>query len=117
MASKFAKKRCVPCEGGISPLGLKLIRLNLKHLPEWSLGSGRKSIFTDYVMKDFMSAVRLIRQIAKIAEEENHHPDIHLTGYRKLRIELTTHAAGGVTENDFILAAKITELSKKLRKK
>ena len=66
-------------------------------------------------MKNFTAAVRLINKIAEIAESENHHPDIHLTGYRKLRIELTTHALGGLTENDFIVAAKINVLPLELK--
>jgi 4a-hydroxytetrahydrobiopterin dehydratase len=60
--------------------------------------------------KDFLDAVSLIQKIAPVAEAEDHHPDLHLTGYRKLTIELSTHAIGGLSENDFILAAKIDQL-------
>ena len=66
-------------------------------------------------MKDFMAAIALINSIAEIAEKEDHHPDLHLTGYRNLRIELSTHSIGGLCENDFILAAKINELPKQIK--
>jgi len=55
----------------------------------------------------FVQAISLVNQIAEIAEDEQHHPDLHLTGYRHLEIVLTTHAIGGLSENDFIVAAKI----------
>ena len=63
-----------------------------------------------------MAAVRLIDRIAGIAEAEDHHPDLRLTSYRKLEVALATHAIGGLSENDFILAAKIEELPKELKK-
>ncbi len=66
-------------------------------------------------MKDFLAAVKCIQAIAKVAEAEDHHPDLHVTGYRKLRIELSTHAINGLSENDFILAAKIENIPKKLK--
>ena len=65
-------------------------------------------------MKNFAAAVEFITDITDIAEAENHHPDLHLTGYRNLAIELWTHAIGGLSENDFILAAKIDALPKSL---
>ena len=68
-------------------------------------------------MKDFKAAVAFVNSIASVAEAEGHHPDLHLTGYRKLRVDLATHAVGGLTENDFILAAKIDRLPKELKKK
>ena len=60
--------------------------------------------------KHFVEAMKLVNQVADVAEAEQHHPDLHLTGYRHLRIDLTTHAIGGLSENDFIVAAKIDEL-------
>ena len=97
------------------PLPESRARELIKTLPGWSLSADAKSIFRDYVMKDFLSAVRLIDRISPVAEAEDHHPDLHLTGYRKLRIELATHSIGGLSENDFILAAKIEELPKELK--
>ena len=89
---------------------------NLKSLPGWELSPVARSIRVQYVMKNFMAAVDLIGKIARVAEAENHHPDMSLTGYRKLAVELSTHAIGGLSENDFILAAKIEELPKELKK-
>ena len=76
----------------------------------WQKTVDGKSIFREYVMKDFVSAVGLINKIAELAEAADHHPDIHLTGYKRLRIELSTHSVGKVTEKDFNLAEKIDAL-------
>ena len=66
-------------------------------------------------MQDFVSAVELIDEIAKVAEAQDHHPDLYLTGYRRLRVELSTHSIGGLSEKDFILADKIQQLPKKIK--
>ena len=115
MSGELSKKSCVPCEGGIPALSKEKALEYLKELKGWSLSPDAKSIRADYVMKNFMAAVKFINEVAKIAENEDHHPDMHLTGYRKLVIELSTHAIGGLSENDFILAAKIDELPKDLK--
>ena len=60
-----------------------------------------------WALKNFIEALALVNKAGEIAEEDQHHPDLHLTGYRNLRIDLTTHAIGGLSENDFILAAKL----------
>lgn len=108
----MAGKKCVPCEGGVPALSRAEADAHLKVLPGWTLAPDAKSITVSYVMKDFVSAVARIGQIAEVAEREGHHPDIHLTGYKNLRIDLSTHAIGGLSENDFILAAKIAKLAK-----
>ena len=115
MKNKLSEKKCVPCEGGVPVLSKDQARRYLAELKDWRLSEDAKSIRVEYLMKDFMAAVRLINQIAEIAEKEDHHPDIHLVGYRKLAIELQTHAIGGLSENDFILAAKIDPLPKELK--
>ena len=71
---------------------------------------GNKSLQRTVRCKDFMSAVRLIGRIARLAERVGHHPDLHLTGYRRLRIALTTHSAGKVTAKDLSMASKISKL-------
>lgn len=114
MAKDLSKKKCLPCEGGIAAIPPEKAPDYLKNLPGWTLLSSR-SIEKEWVMKDFVAAIQFIRSIAKIAEAEGHHPDLHLTGYRNLKIELSTHAIGGLSENDFILAAKIEKLPKKLK--
>ncbi len=108
-------KRCLPCEKLGAPLSAKEIQKYLDNLPDWKLEEDGKTIFRKYVMKNFLAAIKFIHLIAAIAENENHHPDIHLTGYRQLKIELSTHAIGGLSENDFILAAKINELAPELK--
>jgi 4a-hydroxytetrahydrobiopterin dehydratase len=87
----------------------------LRRLPGWKLSPNRKAIRRDYVLKDFVAAVELIRRIAVRAEKAGHHPDLHLTGYRKLKVVLSTHDSGGLTLKDFRLAAEIEGLPKKPR--
>ena len=109
MDTPLAQRACKPCEGGVAPLPASAAQALLRDVPGWELVDG-KAIRKTVKCKDFLDAVSLIRRIAPIAEAEDHHPDLHLTGYRKLTIELSTHAIGGLSENDFILAAKIDRL-------
>ena len=105
----LTQRKCKPCEGGAEPLPPSAAQRLLQDVKGWELVEGttlRKTV----TCKDFLDAVSLIQRIAPIAEAEDHHPDLHLTGYRKLTIELSTHAIGGLSENDFILAAKIDQL-------
>ena len=114
-AQELSKKKCRPCEGNTQPITGEQAKGYLKALTGWRLSQDSNSISKAYLMKDFMAAVKLINQIAEIAEAEDHHPDLHLTGYRKLSIELSTHAVKGLSENDFILASKIELLPKDFR--
>ncbi len=111
----LSKKKCVSCERGLPRLSKKKALVLFKGLKHWRLSADEKSIFIEWIMKDFVSAIQLIRKIAAVAEKEGHHPDIHLTDYRKLKIVLYTHAIGGLSENDFILAARIDRLPKRLK--
>ena len=108
------RQKCRPCEGGVLRLSRKEALGLLKEVPGWELSADGLSIFREHRMKDFSAAVAEIGKIAGIAEKEGHHPDIHLTGYRKLKIELSTHAIRGLSRNDFILASKIDKLPKKI---
>lgn len=108
-AGSLVTRKCKPCEGGTEPLPPSAATTLLQELRGWELVNG-KLIRKTVKCKDFLDAVNLIQRIAPIAEAEDHHPDLHLTGYRKLTIELSTHAIGGLSENDFILAAKIDQL-------
>ena len=87
----------------------------LKSIPQWKLDPDQKMIFCELIMRDFLSAIELIQAIARIAEAKEHHPDLHLTAYRRLRIELSTHSMGGLSELDFSLAAEIDHLPKRLK--
>ncbi len=93
----------------MEPLPLSAATTLLRDLRDWELVEG-KALRKTVKCRDFLDAVSLIQRIALIAEAEDHHPDLHLTGYRKLTMELSTHAIGGLSENDFILAAKIDQL-------
>ena len=87
----------------------------LKSIPYWKLDKSGTMIYREFLMKNFVAAVDLINRITKIAQEQDHHPDIHLTGYRNLRVELSTHEAGGLSEKDFIEAGKIDKLPAELK--
>jgi 4a-hydroxytetrahydrobiopterin dehydratase len=106
----LAEKKCRPCEGGVPPLAPEKVRLLLPNVPQWRLAADGKSIRREWRVKDFANALDFFQRIGQIAEAEDHHPDLHLTGYRNVAIELSTHALGGLSENDFILAAKIDQL-------
>ena len=105
----LTQRKCKPCEGGAEPLPPSAAQRLLEDVTGWELVEGN-AIRKTVTCKDFLDAVSLIQRIAPVAEAEDHHPDLHLTGYRKLTIELSTHAIGGLSENDFILAAKIDQL-------
>jgi 4a-hydroxytetrahydrobiopterin dehydratase len=107
---QLRKKRCVPCEGGVPPVEVAEARRLLEDLPGWSLTDDHKRIRREWKVKDFMTAIRFFNRVAELAEDEGHHPDLHLVGYRNVAIELWTHAIDGLSENDFITAAKIDNL-------
>ena len=89
----------------------------MKHAPPpgWRFVRRGRALSRIYVLKDFAAGAALIRRIAALAEKLDHHPDLHLTGYRRLRVVLTSHDAGGVTGRDRKLAAGIDALPKRLR--
>ena len=109
-AAELTSKHCVPCEGGIPALTPAEVRDHLAALPDWKLTADGQRIRREWRVKDFPTALDFFNRVGQVAEQEDHHPDLHLTGYRNIAIEIWTHAAGGLTENDFILAAKIDTL-------
>lgn len=110
-AEQLTQKKCKPCEGGVAPSTADEARQQLQKLPGWQLTADGKRIRKEWTAKHFMAAIRFFNQVAELAEAEGHHPDLHLEGYRKVAIELWTHAIGGLSENDFIVAAKIDQVS------
>ena len=112
---ELRKLKCTPCPKGTSPLSKVKARVRLAPLAGWQLTGQSKSISKKFLMKDFSAAITLMKAILPIAQAEDHHPDLHLTGYRKLQIVLSTHDVGGLSNNDFILAAKIDALPKALK--
>jgi 4a-hydroxytetrahydrobiopterin dehydratase len=115
--AELAKKKCVPCEGGVEAYSQEDARKQVASLPGWQLGPDGKKIRREWVVKDFMAGIKFFNEVARVAQAEDHHPDLHLAGYRKAAIELSTHAIGGLSENDFILAAKIDKLPVELKQK
>jgi 4a-hydroxytetrahydrobiopterin dehydratase len=109
-------KKCLPCEGGVDPYTLDQAREQLKQLHGWRLTHEGQRIRKDWKVKNFMAGMRFFNECARVAEEDNHHPDLHIEGYRNVSVELWTHAIGGLSENDFILAAKIDALPIELAK-
>lgn len=104
-------KRCIPCEGGIDPLKSDAIEAFRQSLhPDWKLKEGKR-IERRINFINFNLTMDFANKVAKIAEEEGHHPIMHI-GYGICTIELWTHSIEGLSENDFILAAKIDELTK-----
>lgn len=106
----LSDKKCVACEGGVPPLNEKEIQEYLGQIKAgWKVLDDKK-ITKDFKLKDFNEAMEFVNKVASIAEEEGHHPDMHIF-YNKIKIELWTHAINGLSENDFILAAKIDKIT------
>ena len=93
------------------PLTIPEARERLKAVPGWQLQEAGPMLWREYKLKNFMAAVDFINRIATIAEELDHHPDLHLTGYRNLRVELFTHSLKGLSEKDFQEALRINGLA------
>ena len=108
--TELAEKHCVPCEGGVQPLTREEAERYLKKLaPEWQLSGDSKQISKDFKFKGFNGTMGFVNAIAWIANREGHHPDLEV-GYGHCRVHYTTHAIGGLSENDFICAARIDKL-------
>jgi 4a-hydroxytetrahydrobiopterin dehydratase len=114
-SEQLVAKKCVPCEGGVDRCSLSDAEAQLQTLRGWRLVHEGQRIRKDWTVKNFMAGMDFFNRVAMVAEEEQHHPDLHLEGYRNVSIEIWTHAIGGLSENDFILAAKIDSLPIKLK--
>lgn len=101
---ELAKKKCVPCEAGTPPLEEEKANELLKQIPAWTIKDGH--LFKKFKFKNFIETMKFLNSVADIAENEGHHPDF-CVHYSKVEIEIWTHAINGLSENDFILAAKI----------
>ena len=107
---QLAATKCAACEGGMAKYSPDEAQTQLAMLPGWRLTPDGQRIEKHWQVKDFMAGIDRLNRVARLAESEGHHPDLHLEKYRHVRIEIWTHAVGGLTENDFILAAKIDRL-------
>jgi 4a-hydroxytetrahydrobiopterin dehydratase len=115
VATELTRKHCQACEGGVSALPAEQVQDFLRAVPQWRLGADGRCIRREWRVKDFATALDFFQRVGQVAESEDHHPDLHLTGFRNVALELSTHAIGGLSENDFILAAKIDQLPVELK--
>jgi 4a-hydroxytetrahydrobiopterin dehydratase len=108
--SELSKRRCIPCEDGVDPMTPAQAHEMLKQLSsEWMLVDDAHLLVREFRFKNFADAMAFANKIATIAEEEQHHPDLAIS-WGNVSVELTTHAIHGLSENDFILAAKIDKI-------
>lgn len=105
----FAEQHCVPCEGGTAPLTADDAKGILEYVKGWTLADDGKKISRDLTFNDFKESLAFVNNVGEIAEHEGHHPDIYIW-WNKVRLELSTHAIGGLSTNDFIIAAKVNAL-------
>jgi 4a-hydroxytetrahydrobiopterin dehydratase len=105
--NELARKKCKPCEGGVAPLSPEQVKPLLKGLPGWSLADG--AIAKTYEFRNYFETMAFVNAAAWVSHREDHHPDM-LVGYNKCRVSYVTHAIGGLSENDFICAAKLDAL-------
>ena len=107
--SNLFDKKCVPCEGGVDPLNISDIHKYQKKVDGWEVSKNEKDVYfleKQFSFKNFSESQKFVNEVGKISEEEGHHPDIYF-GWGYAKIIITTHAIEGLSENDFILAAKI----------
>ena len=105
-------KKCVPCEGGVLPFDISEIHKYQKKVDGWNILTDDKKIFflnKKFQFKNFLDSQNFVNKVGQISENEGHHPDISF-GWGYADIKITTHAIEGLSENDFILAAKIDQL-------
>ncbi len=102
-------KRCVPCEGGVAPMDADGAAGMLAQLDDWSLGESGKEISRGFKFKNYYETMAFVNALAWIAHREDHHPDLEV-GYNRVLVRFSTHSIGGLSENDFICAAKIDAL-------
>jgi 4a-hydroxytetrahydrobiopterin dehydratase len=112
MTESLAAKRCIPCEGGVKPLDRAAAEALRKQLgPQWQLSADGKHIAGTFEFKNYYRTTSFVNAVAWIANTEDHHPDITF-GYKTATVMFWTHAIGGLSENDFICAAKVDNLLK-----
>jgi len=110
--SDLISKKCVPCEGGVLPLDLSEIHKYQKKVDGWNVKPNEKKIYyleKNFKFKNFLDSQNFVNRVSEISENEGHHPDITF-GWGYTKIVITTHAIEGLSENDFILAAKIDQI-------
>ncbi|MBS0350569.1 MAG: 4a-hydroxytetrahydrobiopterin dehydratase [Proteobacteria bacterium] len=109
MNDELSSKRCLACEGGVAPLQPSEIKQLLQQIPNWNLSEKEDSVWRRFEFKGFQKTVFFINALAWIVNQENHHPTLEV-GYDYCIVRFTTHFVKGLTQNDFICAAKIDKL-------
>jgi 4a-hydroxytetrahydrobiopterin dehydratase len=110
--SELSEKKCKPCEGGIDPLTRDQAQALMQQLhADWRLSDDAKSLHREWKFRNFFHTMSFVNAVAHIANAEDHHPDLEV-GYGVCKMKYTTHAIGGLSENDFICAAKVDALPK-----
>jgi 4a-hydroxytetrahydrobiopterin dehydratase len=110
--SDLLKKKCIPCEGGVLPFDLSEIHKYQKKVDGWDIIKNESEIYyleKKFTFKNFLKSQKFVNEVGKISENEGHHPDI-IFGWGYAKINISTHAIKGLSENDFILAAKIDQI-------
>jgi 4a-hydroxytetrahydrobiopterin dehydratase len=108
----LVRLKCIPCEGGLDPLTRKEFSIYLDQVSDWTVIDNDTRIQREFTFKDFKEALDFVNAAGEIAEEEGHHPNICIHSWNKVKMTLYTHAINGLSENDFILAAKIDAINK-----
>ena len=112
MEDDLFKKKCIPCEGSVIPFDISEIHKYQKKVDGWNISKDKNEIFfliKKFTFKNFLESQKFVNIVGQISENEGHHPDIFF-GWGYAEIKITTHAIKGLSENDFILAAKIDQL-------
>src|SRR5215469_8864140 len=107
--TELASRRCTPCRGDTPPLQVKEVETMMQDVPGWTTDTEGK-LTRNIKLANFKEALALVNKIGDLAEQEGHHPDLTIHSWNQVRIELYTHSIKGLSENDFILAAKINAL-------
>jgi 4a-hydroxytetrahydrobiopterin dehydratase len=106
--SELAARSCIPCKGGVAPLKGEEIKPLISQLEGWSVVDEHRLVKT-YKFSDFVGALRFVNRLGEIAEKEWHHPDLHLA-WGRVKVEIWTHKINGLTESDFVFAAKTDQV-------
>jgi len=105
----LSRKSCRPCEGGATPITLPRAQELMAQVPDWTLEPSARALLRTFQFKNFYETMAFVNAVAYVAHREDHHPDLSV-GYKTCGVRYQTHAIGGLSENDFICAAKIDAL-------
>ena len=105
----LTRMRCKPCEGGTQPLDATEVQTLLQQTPGWAANDDGSEIYRTFEFKNYYQTIAFVNAVAWVAHREDHHPDLEVS-YKRCHVRYSTHAIGGLSENDFICAAKLNAL-------